>query len=272
MPLPTTSSAGDSVRCLDLDDFDLRFDRYRLIQPKADLLMARSLSKYGQLAPVVYCQLEGSLVLVDGFKRLRAARTLKGVTSLKRDRLKSTSKAPKRLSSISIESPPSPMNWKNRGSSMPWCTTMACRKSKWLKCLGRHKSWVNRRLALIERLTDEAREALRLGTALTDASSPSNSVAARQPKRSHAVCHRACTHFARTLRNSQALAIRQHSRANAIRLRKTSRGHPSSLKTAMSISGIRGLSTAGNRAAKRLGLLLDAATKMNHWLRSDWSQ
>ena len=82
MPLPTTSSAGDSVRSLHLADFDLRFDRYRLIQPKADLLMARSLAKYDQLAPVIYCQLEGSLVLVDGFKRLRAARTLKGMTCL----------------------------------------------------------------------------------------------------------------------------------------------------------------------------------------------
>ena len=82
MPLPTTSPAGDSVRCLHLSDFDLRFDRYRLIQPKADLLMARSLAKYSQLAPVIYCQLEGSLVLVDGFKRLRAVRTLKGITSL----------------------------------------------------------------------------------------------------------------------------------------------------------------------------------------------
>ena len=82
MPLPITSPAGDSVRSLHLSDFDLRFDRYRLIQPKADLLMARSLAKYDQLAPVIYCQLEGSLVLVDGFKRLRAARTLKGVTSL----------------------------------------------------------------------------------------------------------------------------------------------------------------------------------------------
>ena len=63
MPLPATSPAGDSVRSLHLSDFDLRFDRYRLIQPKADLLMARSLAKYSQLAPVVYCQLEGSLVL-----------------------------------------------------------------------------------------------------------------------------------------------------------------------------------------------------------------
>ena len=82
MPLPTTSPAGDSVRSLHLSDFDLRLDRYRLIQPKADLLMARSLAKYSQLAPVIYCQLEGALVLVDGFKRLRAARTLKGITSL----------------------------------------------------------------------------------------------------------------------------------------------------------------------------------------------
>ncbi len=45
MPLPTTSPAGDSVRSLHLSDFDLRFDRYRLIQPKADLLIARSLAR-----------------------------------------------------------------------------------------------------------------------------------------------------------------------------------------------------------------------------------
>lgn len=104
MPLPTTSPAGDSVRSLHLSDFDLRFDRYRLIQPKADLLMARSLAKYDQLAPVVYCQLEGSLVHEDGLPQIEVA-----------------------------------------------------------QMLGRHKSWVNRRLALIQRLTDQAREALRLG-------------------------------------------------------------------------------------------------------------
>jgi len=44
------------VRRLDLGDFDLRFDRYRLIQPKADQLMAGSLSKYSQLAPVKLLQ------------------------------------------------------------------------------------------------------------------------------------------------------------------------------------------------------------------------
>jgi hypothetical protein len=134
MPLPTTSPAGDSVRSLHLSDFDLRFDRYRLIQPKADLLMARSLAKYSQLAPVVYCQLEGSLVLVDGFKRLRAARTIKGITSLEARLLEVDEQAAK-AAIFSIWLPPNPMNWKNHGSSMPSFTTMACHKSKWLRCL-----------------------------------------------------------------------------------------------------------------------------------------
>ena len=65
-----------------LSDFDLRFDRYRLIQPKADLLMARSIAKYSQLAPVVYCQLEGSLVLVDGFIRRRENAAFVGESGL----------------------------------------------------------------------------------------------------------------------------------------------------------------------------------------------
>jgi len=95
MPLSKESSAGDSVRSLNLSDFDLRFDRYRINQPKAELMMARSITKYSQLAPVIYCQLEGSLVLVDGFKRLRAARTLKGITSLQSRRLEVDEQAAK---------------------------------------------------------------------------------------------------------------------------------------------------------------------------------
>jgi len=85
MPQSQQFPVGDSVRSLHLSDFDLRFDRYRLIQPKADLLMARSLAKYDKLAPVIYCQLEGSLVLVDGCKRLRAARCRASIRNAARD-------------------------------------------------------------------------------------------------------------------------------------------------------------------------------------------
>ena len=62
MPLSKTSPVSDSADCLNLSDFDLRLERYRIVQPKADQLLARSLSKYGQLAPVVYCQLDGAFM------------------------------------------------------------------------------------------------------------------------------------------------------------------------------------------------------------------
>ena len=102
---PTQSSQGDPVRSLDLTAFDLRLDRFRLVQPKAEQLMRRSLAKYGQLAPVVFCELEGSLVLVDGFKRLRAARTLQGMNLLRAhfieiESLKGTQLNSRRLSSF----------------------------------------------------------------------------------------------------------------------------------------------------------------------------
>lgn len=120
MPLPNASSAGDLVRCLDLDDFDLRLDRYRLIQPKADQLMARSLSKYSQLAPVVYCELEGALVLIDGFKRLRAARTLKGLSTLQARSLEVDEHGPAIAQSWLTASANS--TWKHHCSQKPMAT------------------------------------------------------------------------------------------------------------------------------------------------------
>ena len=49
--------------------------------------------------------------------------------------------------------------------------------------LGRHKSWVCRRLALVEKLSNEAREDLRLGLLSTTAARASCAVAGRQPGR-----------------------------------------------------------------------------------------
>lgn len=69
---------GDQIRLLAINQLDERLERYRLAQPKLEQQMLKSLRDYGQLSPVVVCQLDGQTVLVDGFKRLRAARTLKG--------------------------------------------------------------------------------------------------------------------------------------------------------------------------------------------------
>lgn len=54
-----------------------RYSDLRIIQPQADSAMERSLRRYGQLTPVVIGrEADKSFEMVDGFKRLRAARKL----------------------------------------------------------------------------------------------------------------------------------------------------------------------------------------------------
>ena len=266
MPHPNASSAGDLVRCLDLDEFDLRLDRYRLIQPKADQLMARSLSKYGQLAPVVYCELEGAPVLIDGFKRLRTARTLKGVNSLHARGLEVDAHGAKAaiFNLNRITSKPSELE-------ESWIIYAlvhddGLQQVEVAELLGRHKSWINRRLALIERLTDEAREALRLGL-LTPTQAHHltglqrcNQNAAMQCATEHALTSRELSEAVRLL---QAASTREQTQFVLEKPREAIRQAQDSYVYQWDPR----LSTAGNRTAKRLGLLLDGVTKMNHWLR-----
>ena len=266
MLLSQQSPEGDSVRALDLSDFDLRLERYRIIQPKAEQLMAKSLLKYSQLAPVVYCQLEGSLVLVDGFKRLRAARTLKAISSLQA-----------RLLPVDEQSAKAAIFNLNRITSRPneleesWIIYAlvhddGLQQTEVADMLGRHKSWINRRLALIERLTDEARQALRLGLlSPTQARHMTqlprgNQNSAMQCATEHALSSRELSETVRLLQacstGEQTQFVLEKPR-EAIRQSQDGYVHQWDPR----------LSTAGNRAARRLGFLLDAATKMNHWLR-----
>jgi len=132
--------------------------------------------------------------------------------------------------------------------------------------LGRHKSWINRRLALIERLTDEARQALRLGLlSPTQARHMTqlprgNQNAAMQRATEHALTSR---ELSETVRLLQASCTQEQTQFVLEKPREVIR---QSQDTYVHQWDPR-LSPAGNRAAKRLGFLLDAIAKMNHWLR-----
>lgn len=266
MPLSTTSPAGDSGACLDLNDFDLRLERYRIVQPKADQLLARSLSKYGQLAPLVYCVLDDALVLVDGFKRLRAARTLKGTTTLHARKLEVDEHGAKaaifNLNRITSR----PNELEESWIIYALVHDDGLEQVEVAQMLSRHKSWVNRRLALIERLTDEARESLRLGL-LTPTQARhltqlprGNQNAAMQCASQHALSSRELSEAVRLLQSASTREQTQfvlEKPREAIRQSQDSYVHQWDPR----------LSSAGNRIARRLGMLLDATTKMNHWLR-----
>jgi hypothetical protein len=68
--------ADDKLLDLKWEEIGEHYGRYRLHVPEAERAMARSLERYGQLSPVVVCWRQNRYELIDGFKRLGAARRL----------------------------------------------------------------------------------------------------------------------------------------------------------------------------------------------------
>jgi len=140
-----------------------RFAPLRIADPAAERAMLCSMRKFGQLTPVVVCRIAaGEQELLDGFKRLRAGRQL-GLKELT-----------VRTLNVSLRACKAAMLQLNRvgrtisGMEEALVVHSLCHEDglsqvEIATLLGRHKSWVCRRLALIERLCDEAQESIRLG-------------------------------------------------------------------------------------------------------------
>ena len=140
-----------------------RFAPLRIVEPQAERAMLHSMEKYGQLTPVAVCRIApGEQELLDGFKRLRAARQL-GLVELSA-----------RPFDLTIRAGKATMLQLNRVgravSGMEEALVVhslhhedGLNQVEIAVLLNRHKSWVCRRLALIERLSDEAQEMIRLG-------------------------------------------------------------------------------------------------------------
>jgi hypothetical protein len=129
--------------------------------------------------------------------------------------------------------------------------------------LGRHKSWVNRRLALIERLTEEAREALRLGI-LTPTQARHMTQLPRGNQNAAMKCSTEHTLTSRELSETVKLLLASSTSEQTTFVLTKPREAIRQSQDAYVHQWDPRLSTAGNRAAKRLGFLLDAASKMNH--------
>src|SRR5438132_12992708 len=125
--------------------------------------MARSLDRYGQLSPVVVCQREGHYQLIDGFKRLGAARGRTAMSHLSARVMEADDRAAK-AAIYGLNRAGS----RTRELEEAWIIHALVREDglsqvEVAELLGRHKSWVCRRLALIERLGAKARDDLRVG-------------------------------------------------------------------------------------------------------------
>ena len=125
--------------------------------------MMRSLESYGQISPIVVFLHEGRWELLDGFKRLGAARKLASMDRLVARRIEADERSAK-AAIYGLNR----AGGRTREIEEAWIVHALVREDgltqvEVAELLGRHKSWVCRRLALIEKLGPEARAELQVG-------------------------------------------------------------------------------------------------------------
>ena len=150
------------IRAAPLPQLAERYRRYRLSDAHAERAMAQSLERWGQLTPAVVCRRGEQCEVVDGFKRLAAARLLVWPTLLVRQ-----------LEVDDERTVKAALYGLNLGQHLheleeAWLVQALVREDGLsqvdvAELLGRHKSWVCRRLALLEKLSGVVRGDLELG-------------------------------------------------------------------------------------------------------------
>ena len=262
---PVMRWADENLLELECQEIGEHYGRYRLHLPEAERAMAQSLERYGQLSPVVVCWRQERYQLIDGFKRLGAARTLARLSHLSARLLE----ADERTAKAAIYGL-NRAGGRTRELEESWIIQALVREDglsqvEVAELLGRHKSWVCRRLALIERLGPKAKDELRVGL-LTP-------TAARQIVR---LPQGNQTEVLEAIRR-EALSSAELGGVVDLWLRCSERrqqeyllAHPrealSQAKVVLPAVRDPRLSEAGNQVWKRVGMLLDVLGRMEVWL------
>jgi ParB-like chromosome segregation protein Spo0J len=150
-----------TVAAIELAELGERLSPLRLRSPEALREMERSLSRHGQIVAVVCHRQDDKVELVDGYKRLIGARAL-GWSALRAEVHAVTGPAAKLLL------------WQSNARQVlsdleeAWLVRALYRDDRLTQpqigqLLGRHKSWVCRRLVLAEGLTESVAADVRLG-------------------------------------------------------------------------------------------------------------
>ncbi len=139
------------------------YSRLRVVDPKSDAAMVRSMRQYGQISPVVVCgSARGRYEMIDGFKRLRAGRRMEWPRL--GCRVLAVGKHALKAAMIHLNMKGKTIADLEKGMVIhSLYREDGLKQTQIAKLLDRHKSWVCRRLALVERLNDEVLENLKLG-------------------------------------------------------------------------------------------------------------
>jgi ParB-like chromosome segregation protein Spo0J len=123
--------------------------------------MVASLCAHGQLAPVVAVERPGALEIVDGFKRLAAARRMEwpelAVSTIRVD------ERAQWATMLALNRGPQSMSELEEALILRELVQHGLTQVQIAELVQRHKSWVSRRIGLVERLHPELVEGMKLG-------------------------------------------------------------------------------------------------------------
>jgi ParB-like chromosome segregation protein Spo0J len=252
------------TRPLSVDALGERYRRYRLADPGAEEAMAWSLRRFGQASAVTACWRDGRAELLDGFKR-RAAAVQLGWTTLSVRVLDVDERAAKAAihGLNSVGGRPSELE-------EAWLVQALVREDGLTQVeagqlLNKHKSWVCRRLALLERLSAAAQGELRLGLLSAGLARQLT----RLPTGNQAAILTAARRESLTMVEVQGVIdlLQGSTPEQEEQLLHDPR---TALLQAQGVPGpVRDprLSPAGNRLARQLGMLLDLLSRIENWQR-----
>ena len=236
-------------------------------QPARDEAMRASLMRYGQISAVVVFEQQGLIELIDGFKRLRAARSIDGLTKLVARFLPVDNKSAKAamLSLNQIGGRAQEMEEARIVHSL--IKDDGLNQIEVAELLGRHKSWVCRRLRLIETLCDEAQHDVRLGLLSATAAREVGRLPHGNQQELLAVVHRDQLQTAEVASVVRLLLSSADWCSQEFVLREPREALLRAKGTRVVANDPR-LGLVGNQVRKRLAPLLDAMPRMESWLQN----
>ena len=239
------------------------YRRYRLADPVGEGAMAGSLRRWGQLSPVVACARGQQLELLDGFKRVTAAVQV-GWPTLS-VRVLAVDERMAKAAILGLNRGQRPV----RELEEAWIVQALVREDGLTQVeaahlLGQHKSWVCRRLALLEKLSDGVKEDLRLGLVGPALARQLTRLPAGNQEAVLALTRRAtltAQEVSGVIELLQGASPEQQAYVLAQPRQALQQAHGSLPRTQDPR-----LSVAGNRVRQRVVNLLDNLERLEHWL------
>ena len=159
--METEHRQGGQTLDLELATLGRKYEPYRFVAPRTEERLARSLRVSGQLSPITVVEEAGVYEVLDGFKRVRAAEQIAGLTHLE---AKQMAGGPGKTVMLRLNLDRKGLDPVEEGLLMQAMhRTDGIPQNEIGRLVGRHRSWVCRRIALAERLDEDVVENLRLG-------------------------------------------------------------------------------------------------------------